>query len=74
MSDIGEFTISKERWADLDEKERSWIMYDSFIQHRHACNQRFCKLERRKWLDKIISVAAGAAAALGIVLGKSMRQ
>jgi len=70
----GEFTISKERWAELDEKERSWIMYDSFIQHRHVCHERFCKLERRKWWDKAVAVISGAAAGIASAVGVNLRQ
>lgn len=73
MAGNGEFTISKERWAELEDAERSWILYDTFIQHRRGCEERYCKcelrfykLERRKWLDKLLAVAAGAAAAIGI--------
>lgn len=69
MAGNGEFTISKERWDHMDEKDRSWIMYDSFIQHRVSCNNRFCKLERRKYWDKAIAIAAAAATALAVTFG-----
>lgn len=69
MAGNGEFTISQERWADMDETERSWILYDTFIQHKNACNERFCRLERRKWIDKAIALAAGAGAGIASVFG-----
>jgi hypothetical protein len=69
MAGNGEFTISKERWEDMTETERSWILYDTFIQHRESCNKRFCRLERRKWLDKAFALAGGAGAALATIFG-----
>jgi len=65
----GEFMISEERWKEFSEVERSWIMYDTFIQHRKTCEARFCKLERRRWWDKTIAVISGAVTAVLTTLG-----
>jgi len=58
--------VSKERWDELEEKERSWFVYDTMI----SIDKRLTSLEKAKILNKSLSfmggVVGGAAAFLGI--------
>ena len=60
--------ISKERWAEMSEKEQSWILYDTMI----SVDERMCCMEKQKTLTKALTflsgVVGGASAYLGIKL------
>ena len=64
-----EMIISRERWEEFDEKEKSWILFDTMQDTKKRVKQ----LENRKIWDtvKMFSggVIGGAAAALGMKWG-----
>lgn len=64
-----EMIVSRERWEEFDEKEKSWILFDTM----QDVKTRVKKLENRRVWDtfKIFTggVIGGAAAALGMKWG-----
>ena len=62
MSEFTSFEITKEGWRKMTEDERSWVMYNTFITHRRACDKRFKELSRRKYVY-------GAVQAVGGIMG-----
>ena len=64
-----EMVINKERWEEFDEKEKSWILFDTM----QDVKKRVKQLENRRTWDtiKVFSggVIGGAAAALGMKWG-----
>ncbi len=59
MSEFTSFEITRESWNNMPENERSWVMYSTFIAHRRNCDNRFKKLERRKYIYGTIQAVSG---------------
>lgn len=65
----GQFHVTQDDFMRRDPAERDWLMFREFNLHRQACDQRFCKLERRKYWDKTVAMVSGAITAALVALG-----
>ena len=41
----GKYEINAQRWKEMDEDERSWIMFDTFNSYRMNTEKRFKRIE-----------------------------
>ncbi len=58
-------TISPERWKEMDENERTWIVYDTLV----TLDKRVIKLEKGGIINKSLTFAGGAIGGIVFWLG-----
>jgi len=58
-------TVSPERWKEMGENERTWLIYDSLI----TIDKRVTHLERGGWLHKGLAFTGGMIGGAACYLG-----
>ena len=62
-------TVSAERWKEMDDNERTWLIYDSLI----TIDRRVTSLEKRGWLHKTYAFAGGIVGGIAAFLGLKLQ-
>ena len=62
---IARMTVSPERWKELDENERTWLIYDTLT----SFDKRLTKVEQGGWLHKGLAFTGGVVGGAAVFLG-----
>lgn len=58
-------TVSPERWKEMDDTERTWLIYDTLT----SFDKRLTKVEHGGWLHKGLAFTGGVIGGAAVFLG-----
>jgi hypothetical protein len=68
----GEYEIDEETFKDLKPSQQNWLLFKTFNTDRAEVDKRFEVLEKRKLVDRTLSVGSGFVGGFMAILMKRL--